>query len=658
MNFEDLKDEIRMRLPLIGFIALFIFGILLIIISNKITPKKEINTTYNSLYYIDLVGETNMIMYVGDTYKEPGYKGYDVNKQDVTKDIRVNNNLNTSKIGEYDITYSLKNIKKVRKIKVVDRKLYIALIGDREVFLNVGSEYKDAGYMVIDPVDGTSIKDKVKVNNNVDTTKVGTYEIKYSVTNSKGMNGSVTRKITVIDSDFNLSINNTNYTNKNVKINLFTYDNYFEYYLLPNGKKVTNKNYSYEVSSNGTYKFILYNKHGGIKEKSITINNIDKTRPTGECSGSYKNGISNININASDNVGIDKYIVNGYTYNNNQITINKEFKTVDIIIYDKVGNTYKTSCTLTNNNTNTNTNTNTNNSNTNTNTNNNTNNNYNTNTNTNNNTNNNYNNNTNTNNNTNNNYNNNYNNNNTNTNNSNTNNGTTIYNGGSTKYLSRKVTNTISVNYYKSSYNKSFSFWLYVPINVRKKMPIVIYLPGLGERGNDYYDGTYNCVANGPIREVGKNGYNYDAIIIHAQVPYEEYVYDYLLSYKELIQVIADYYEADIFRVSIMGFSHGCYGIMNLIPQFPYNFAAAVAIGCDPKDRAKYFVNTPTWTFVGSGDGASTMPTFVNQINALGGHAWHTKVPYNAHNILSDEYSILRDNNYNVINWMISQSKK
>ena len=33
------------------------------------------------------------------------------------------------------------------------------------------------------------------------------------------------------------------------------------------------------------------------------------------------------------------------------------------------------------------------------------------------------------------------------------------------------------------------------------------------------------------------------------------------LSYKELIQVIADYYEADIFRVSIMGFSHGCYGL-------------------------------------------------------------------------------------------------
>ena len=600
MEFEDFKDRIREKLPLIGFLLLFIFGIILIIIASKIKVNKTNNNNSlvndNGFYYIDLVGNTTVLLYLGENYNEPGYSAHDVNNNDLTSKVEVKSNLNTSKLGNYSISYSLKNITKIRKIKVIERKLYVDLLGEEKVYINIGSEYTDAGYVIADPVDGEAIKEKVTVKNNVDTSKAGTYQVTYTAVNSKGVRASVTRTVVVISSDFTLTLNNTSYTNKNVKINLYTYDNYFDYYLLPNKEKITNKSYSYEVSNNGTYSFTLYNKYGGTISKSITVNNIDKTAPSGTCSGSYENNISTININANDNIGIDKYIINNTTYYSNPIKIYKEMSSVTITIYDKVGNTSKISCNLTNNNKQTN--------------------------------------------------------NNNNSNNTNNNNN---YNQG---YLSRKVTDTISVNYYTSIYNKSFSFWLYVPSNYKENMPMIIYLPGLGERGNDYYDGTFNAVNNGPIREVGLRGYNYNAIIVHAQVPENDYVYDYLLSYMELLKKLSDNYKVDIYRVSIMGFSHGCYGLMNWIPKFPYNFAAAVPIGCDPKDRAQYFVNTPTWTFVGTGDGDGTMQPFVNQINNLGGHAWHTKVSYSGHNIVGDEYSILRDSNYNVINWMISQSKR
>ena len=107
-----------------------------------------------------------------------------------------------------------------------------------------------------------------------------------------------------------------------------------------------------------------------------------------------------------------------------------------------------------------------------------------------------------------------------------------------------------------------------------------------------------------------------------------------------------------------MGFSHGCYGGLNIIKENQQYFSAAVLIGCECNQSAKYYVKTPIWTFVGSGEGNSTMPSFVSEINKLGGTAKHTKVSYQEHNIINDTYSILRDDNYKVINWMISQTKK
>jgi len=109
---------------------------------------------------------------------------------------------------------------------------------------------------------------------------------------------------------------------------------------------VTKSTYEYEVTKNGTYKFISYSKKGDTKEESITVSNIDKTSPTGSCSGSYKDNISTINISASDNVGISKYVINGVSYTSKKITINKAMEKANITIYDKAGNTKNISCNL------------------------------------------------------------------------------------------------------------------------------------------------------------------------------------------------------------------------------------------------------------------------------------------------------------------------
>ena len=573
------------------FGIIFIIGIIVLIIGIYARNNNDIVDNY-TLYYIKLFGDNKITIYQGEEYIEPGYRGYDDNNNDLTSQVEVTNNINTDNVGIYKVIYSLKDIVKERTVEVIKKEpgaTYIHLHGDVNTFLYVGDEYIEKDCEVIDTVDGGKLKNKVKIVNNVHTSKAGVYKVTYTVTNSSGITTTAVRTVIVMDSEMSVTLNNTNYTNSNVKINIYINDDMFDYLLLPDGNKVTDKIYTYEVSENGNYRFIMYNKKNKNIEKSITVNNINTTKPSGSCSGSYKDGKSVINIKAQDDIGISRYEIDGANYTSNQITINKEISKANITIYDKANNSTSISCNLEDNN---------------------------------------------------------------------------IYGDVKNidsryppKYIIENHKN-ISLNYYFSSSNKGFSYWVYLPDNLKTNLPIIMYMGGLGEIGDDYANNYKGALNNGPINEVVSYGYKYNAIIVHVQVPSGNYVYSYLSSYVELMNKIADEFQANKKKISVMGFSHGCYGVMNIIQSYQTYFSAAVPIGCLPKDRAKYFVSTPTWAFAGGGEGVSTMPGFVNSINAMGGTAKFDRPPYHYHNVVGSEYSILRDDNYNVIEWMISQTRK
>lgn len=226
--------------------------------------------------------------------------------------------------------------------------------------------------------------------------------------------------------------------------------------------------------------------------------------------------------------------------------------------------------------------------------------------------------------------------------------------------IPKKVTNNITKNYYKN-----FTYYLYLPDNFKNKLPIVVHLPGSSEKGNDYFNDKLTGITWGPLNEVRRYGYSYNAIIIVPQVPADDDVYSYLKDYISLINKIGNKYNANRNKVSIIGFSHGCYGIMELIPQYPNYFSAIVPVGCGWNTKTKpieKFINQPVWAFSGAGDGKvpiyenhKTLSDFANEINAKGGNAKYTYLEGKPHNVLNNDYSLLRDNNYNVINWMISQ---
>ena len=341
----------KYMIPLIIFGGFLIVVIIIAIVASLF--KKEEVVYEEKLYYITLLGETDMTLYLHENYNEPGYSGKDDSGADLTSEIVITNNIDNNRVGSYKVSYTLGNITKERNVRVIEKPVgatYIHLLGDKNVFLYIGEEYIEKGYKVIDSIDGDKLNDKVKVASNVDTSKEGIYKVIYSVVNSSKVTTSQERTVVVMDRSISLIPVETNTINGNVTINIYIKDELFDYLILPNNTKVTERTSTYQVSNNGEYKFVMYNTEGSSLEKKITINNIDKEVPSGSCSGSYQEGTSQINISATDNVGISKYVINDVTYTSNVIKLDKEVDSVNITIYDKAGNTKGISCKLENKN--------------------------------------------------------------------------------------------------------------------------------------------------------------------------------------------------------------------------------------------------------------------------------------------------------------------
>lgn len=148
---------------------------------------------------INLIGDKVMKLDYGEKYSEPGFKAYMYNRE-ITNKIKVQNNIKED-IGNYYVTYSYKfliyNIKKTRKIVVSDLSgPEISLDGDKEMSLTINTEYKEPGYTATDKKDG-DLTEKVVVTNNIDTSKVGDYEVIYEVEDKTGNVSREVRKVKV-----------------------------------------------------------------------------------------------------------------------------------------------------------------------------------------------------------------------------------------------------------------------------------------------------------------------------------------------------------------------------------------------------------------------------------------------------------------------------
>ena len=135
-----------------------------------------------------ILGSNNITLEYGNNYIEEGYTA-ELDGKDYKNEVKVTNNIDNNKIGEYDIEYTLKykkyNKTIKRKVKIVDNEAPKITLNDKEIYCTIKEKCDDITYAAIDNYDG-DITTKVKVDSNVDINTKGNYEIKYSVEDSSG----------------------------------------------------------------------------------------------------------------------------------------------------------------------------------------------------------------------------------------------------------------------------------------------------------------------------------------------------------------------------------------------------------------------------------------------------------------------------------------
>lgn len=182
----------------------------------------------------ELIGPSTLYIDVDTDYQEYGIKVYS-NGIDISNKVTIDNSMvDTSKLGEYNVKYSINDEYINRKVIVIDKgSPVIKLNGGNEVYILLGGKYEEAGYTVSDNYD-TNLEDKVIVTGSVDTNTEGSYEIIYSVSDNSGNKGESKRTVIVkkpvisVDNNYGNRVSPTSYnvylyTNTVVKNN-FTND--------------------------------------------------------------------------------------------------------------------------------------------------------------------------------------------------------------------------------------------------------------------------------------------------------------------------------------------------------------------------------------------------------------------------------------------------
>ncbi len=150
---------------------------------------------------IHLKGEKELTLTIGETYEEMGavVRIFDKKMQGMYKSI---GSVNTNKVGTYEILYrtDIKYLKREnfvhRTVHIIDDSVPSITLKGSDVTLSIGDAYKEPGFTAYDEYDG-DLTGKVKIENKVDLTKAGTYQIHYEVTDSSGNIAKISRNVVV-----------------------------------------------------------------------------------------------------------------------------------------------------------------------------------------------------------------------------------------------------------------------------------------------------------------------------------------------------------------------------------------------------------------------------------------------------------------------------
>lgn len=227
-----------------------------------------------------------------------------------------------------------------------------------------------------------------------------------------------------------------------------------------------------------------------------------------------------------------------------------------------------------------------------------------------------------------------------------------------------------SVNQYINNGDTLRYRLLYPDYDTLRKYPLVIFLHGSGERGNDNEAQLKWGVMN---FATDQNMALHPAIVIAPQCPANMEWSNFsegngtelkllptpskpMELLMELIHQLIKNLPVDTNRIYITGLSMGGFGTYDAIERYPHLFAAAVPVcGGGDVSRAATIAHIPMWIFLGSEDAAVNPLYSLNMLEALtkdGAHPGFTQYPEVGHFSWLGAYS-----DPHMIEWMFRQHK-
>jgi predicted peptidase len=189
-----------------------------------------------------------------------------------------------------------------------------------------------------------------------------------------------------------------------------------------------------------------------------------------------------------------------------------------------------------------------------------------------------------------------------------------------------------------------------------QKHPLLLYLHGSGERGNDLEergDDLEKLKANGPPK-LAADGRTFPFVVIAPQCPAGEWWSAPQL--KKLVdRAIVDYH-ADPDRIYVTGLSMGGYGAWELVDEYPDLAAAVVPIcGAGAPHDAPRVKHVPAWLFHGADDTVVSprhSTEMHDALKAAGGDVRLTIYPDTGHDAWSRAYDTPE-----LYEWLLKQTR-
>jgi len=200
------------------------------------------------------------------------------------------------------------------------------------------------------------------------------------------------------------------------------------------------------------------------------------------------------------------------------------------------------------------------------------------------------------------------------------------------------------------------NYLLYLPrdyeADPRRKLPLILFLHGMGERGNNELE----LVKKHGIPKIVEQKEDFPFIAVSPQCPKNSFWTAEIEALNALLDEVIAKYRVDVDRIYLTGLSMGGYGAWSLAIAYPKRFAAIAPIcgGGEPSE-VPVLKDVPVWVFHGEKDNLvppEESKKMVDALKACGGDVKFTLYPDADHDSWTRTYD-----NPELYEWFLKHSR-